>query len=233
MWLRDYHLDGLRLDAVHALVDNRALNILEELAVAVDALAAVAGRSIVLVAESDLNNPRLITPRQAGGYGLDAQWNDDFHHSVHALVTGERQGYYSDFGALSAVAKTLTKAYFHDGTWSSFRGRTHGRPVDTRETPAYRFVVFTQDNLTSPDNNIPNHNKPTAFEAVNYGTEFLAPALVTETGMLPGDPEDLRRRVPVGRLGRPEEVADLALAMLRNAYLTNQVVSLDGGMYPR
>jgi malto-oligosyltrehalose trehalohydrolase len=145
MWLRDYHLDGLRLDAVHALVDNRALNILEELAVAVDALAAVAGRSIVLVAESDLNNPRLITPRQAGGYGLDAQWNDDFHHSVHALVTGERQGYYSDFGALSAVAKTLTKAYFHDGTWSAFRGRTHGRPVDTRETQAYRFVVFTQD----------------------------------------------------------------------------------------
>ena len=145
MWLRDYHLDGLRLDAVHALVDTRALNILEELAVAVDALAAAAGRSIVLVAESDLNNPRLITARQAGGFGLDAQWNDDFHHAVHALVTGERQGYYSDFGSLAGVAKTLTRAYFHDGTWSAFRGRTHGRPVDTRETPAYRFVVFDQD----------------------------------------------------------------------------------------
>jgi maltooligosyltrehalose trehalohydrolase len=145
MWLRDYHLDGLRLDAVHALVDTRALNILEELVVAVDTLAAAAGRSIVLVAESDLNNPRLITARQTGGYGLDAQWNDDFHHSVHALVTGERQGYYSDFGTLRAVAKTLTKAYFHDGTWSTFRGRTHGRPVDTRETSAYRFVVFDQD----------------------------------------------------------------------------------------
>ena len=145
MWLRDYHLDGLRLDAVHALVDTRALHILEELAVAVDAFAAAAGRSIVLVAESDLNNPRLITARQAGGFGLDAQWNDDFHHAVHALVTGERQGYYSDFGSLSGVAKTLTRAYFHDGTWSAFRGRTHGRPVDTRETPAYRFVVFDQD----------------------------------------------------------------------------------------
>ena len=145
MWLRDYHLDGLRLDAVHALVDTRALHILEELAVAVDALAAAAGRSIVLVAESDLNNPRLITARQAGGYGLDAQWNDDFHHAVHALVTGERQGYYSDFGSLAGVAKTLTRAYFHDGTWSAFRGRTHGRPVDTRQTPAYRFVVFDQD----------------------------------------------------------------------------------------
>ncbi len=145
MWLRDYHLDGLRLDAVHALVDTRALNILEELAVAVDAFAAAAGRSIVLVAESDLNNPRLITAREAGGFGLDAQWNDDFHHAVHALVTGERQGYYSDFGSLAGVAKTLTRAYFHDGTWSAFRGRTHGRPVDTRQTPAYRFVVFDQD----------------------------------------------------------------------------------------
>ncbi|HEY6495483.1 MAG TPA: alpha-amylase family glycosyl hydrolase, partial [Trebonia sp.] len=120
MWLRDYHLDGLRLDAVHALVDTRALNILEELAVAVDAFAAAAGRSIVLVAESDLNNPRLITAREEGGFGLDAQWNDDFHHAVHALVTGERQGYYRDFGALAGLAKTLTRAYFHDGTWSSF-----------------------------------------------------------------------------------------------------------------
>jgi malto-oligosyltrehalose trehalohydrolase len=144
-WLRDYHLDGLRLDAVHALVDNRAVHILEELAVAVDALAAATGRSLTLVAESDLNNPRLMTARQAGGYGLDAQWDDDFHHCVHALVTGERQGYYSDFGALWGVAKVLTKAYFHDGSWSAFRGRTHGRPVDTLTVPAYRFVVFIQD----------------------------------------------------------------------------------------
>jgi maltooligosyltrehalose trehalohydrolase len=145
MWLRDYHLDGLRLDAVHALVDNRALHILEELAVAVDSLATASGRSLTLVAESDLNNPRLITTTQAGGYGLDAQWDDDFHHSVHALVTGERQGYYSDFGSISGFAKVLTSAYFHNGTWSAFRGRTHGRPVDTLVMPAYRFVVFTQD----------------------------------------------------------------------------------------
>jgi maltooligosyltrehalose trehalohydrolase len=145
MWLRDYHFDGLRLDAVHALQDHRAVHILEELAAAVDVFATASGRSIVLVAESDMNNPRLITDRQAGGYGLSAQWDDDFHHAVHTLVTGERQGYYGDFGTMAAVAKTITGAYFHDGSWSSFRERTHGRPVDTRQVPGYRFVVFLQD----------------------------------------------------------------------------------------
>jgi malto-oligosyltrehalose trehalohydrolase len=145
MWLRDYHLDGLRLDAVHAFQDQRAVHILEELAAAADALSASAGRPMVLVAESDLNNPRLVTAREGGGYGLTAQWNDDFHHMVHALVTGERQGYYTDFGTMAGLAKTLTRAYFHDGTWSTFRERTHGRPVDVHRTPGYRFVVFAQD----------------------------------------------------------------------------------------
>jgi maltooligosyltrehalose trehalohydrolase len=145
MWLRDYHLDGLRLDAVHAFQDHRAVHILEELGVAADTFATASGRTIVLVAESDLNNPRLITARQAGGYGLTAQWDDDFHHTLHALVTGERQGYYGDFGAVAALAKVLAGAYYHDGTWSSFRQRSHGRPVDTLSTPGYRFVVFDQD----------------------------------------------------------------------------------------
>jgi malto-oligosyltrehalose trehalohydrolase len=145
MWLRDFHIDGLRLDAVHAFSDHRATHILEELATEVDALAAATGRSIVLIAETDLNDPRLITPREAGGYGLTGQWNDDFHHTVHAAVTGERQGYYADFGSMAALAKTLTGAYFHDGGWSSFRGRSHGRPVDRATTPAYRFIGFLQD----------------------------------------------------------------------------------------
>ena len=145
MWLRDFHVDGLRLDAVHAFQDNRAVHLLEELSVAVDELAAASRRPLVLVAESDMNNPRLITPRAAGGYGLTGQWDDDFHHAVHALVTGERQGYYEDFGAIAAVAKVLAGAYFHDGTWSSFRQRTHGRRVDTRTTPGSQFVVFAQD----------------------------------------------------------------------------------------
>lgn len=145
MWLRDFHIDGLRLDAVHALEDHRALHILEELAEAAAGGTGTTGRSAVLIAESDLNNPRLISPRAAGGYGLDAQWTDDFHHALHAAVTGERQGYYADFGSMAALAKVFTRAYFHDGTWSSFRGRAHGRPVDVYTVPAHRFVVFTQD----------------------------------------------------------------------------------------
>jgi len=145
MWLRDYHLDGLRLDAVHALQDGRALHILEELAVAVDGLRAQAGREMALIAESDLGDPRLVTSREGGGYGLDAQWNDDFHHAVHAALTGERQGYYGDFGSMDALAKTMTKVFFHDGTWSSFRGRSHGRPVDPLRTSGHRFLGFIQN----------------------------------------------------------------------------------------
>ena len=99
MWLRDYHVDGLRLDAVHALRDNRATHLLEELAVEVEALSAHVGRPLSLIAESDLNDPRLITAREAGGYGLHAQWDDDVHHACTPLLTGERQGYYADFAA--------------------------------------------------------------------------------------------------------------------------------------
>ena len=129
MWLRDYHLDGLRLDAVHAFEDHRALHFLEELAVEVQALGARLNRDMVLIAESDLNDPRLVTSREAGGFGLTGQWSDDFHHAVHAAITGERQGYYCDFGSVRALVKTLTRVFFHDGTWSAFRSRSHGRPV--------------------------------------------------------------------------------------------------------
>jgi maltooligosyltrehalose trehalohydrolase len=145
MWLRDYHLDGLRLDAVHALTDSRAMHLLEQLVTEVEALAAHVNRPLSLVAESDLNDPRLVTAREAGGYGLTAQWSDDFHHALHAVLTGERQGYYADFGALSALAKTLTRTYFHDGTWSSFRRRKHGRPVNTSATPGHRFLGYLQN----------------------------------------------------------------------------------------
>ncbi|MFC9187556.1 malto-oligosyltrehalose trehalohydrolase [Streptomyces cyaneofuscatus] len=145
-WLRDYRLDGLRLDAVHALADTRALTFLEELSTAVDALAVELGRPLGLIAESDLCDPRTTTPRPAGGLGLHAQWNDDFHHALHTALTGESQGYYADFARapLAALAKTVTSAFFHNGTWSSFRGRTHGRPVDVSRTPAHRFVGYAQ-----------------------------------------------------------------------------------------
>jgi maltooligosyltrehalose trehalohydrolase len=145
LWLRDYHLDGLRLDAVHALEDHRAVHFLEELGVRVDELSAELGRSLVLIAESDANDPRLVTSREAGGYGLSGVWNDDFHHAVHAAVTGERQGYYADFGSLECLAATYARVFWHAGTWSSFRERTHGRPVDVLRTPAYRFICFDQD----------------------------------------------------------------------------------------
>jgi maltooligosyltrehalose trehalohydrolase len=145
MWLRDYHVDGLRLDAVHALRDQRALPLLEELAVEVEAFSTHLGRPLSLIVESDLNDPRLITPREAGGFGLHAQWNDDAHHALHTLLTGERQGYYADFGSLECLADVLTGGFFHTGGRSSFRGRGHGRPVDRRRVPGHRFVAYLQN----------------------------------------------------------------------------------------
>ncbi|MBG0851683.1 malto-oligosyltrehalose trehalohydrolase [Streptomyces spinoverrucosus] len=145
-WLRDYRLDGLRLDAVHALADTRALHFLEELSAAVDALAADSGRPLFLIAESDRNDPRLITARDKGGLGVQAQWNDDFHHALHAALTGESQGYYADFARapVSALAKTLGGGFFHDGAYSSFRGRHHGRPLDRTRVSAHRLLGYSQ-----------------------------------------------------------------------------------------
>ncbi|HEY2765709.1 MAG TPA: malto-oligosyltrehalose trehalohydrolase [Pseudonocardiaceae bacterium] len=144
-WLRDYHLDGLRLDAVHALRDTRATPLLEELATEVDDLAVHLCRPLSLIAESDLNDPRIVTPRAAGGHGLAAQWDDDIHHCLHATLTGERQGYYVDFGALPDLARTLRGGFFHDGRWSSFRQRAHGRPVDTATLPGWKFLAYLQN----------------------------------------------------------------------------------------
>ncbi|MEU6097201.1 malto-oligosyltrehalose trehalohydrolase [Streptomyces sp. NPDC047079] len=145
-WLRDYRLDGLRLDAVHALHDTRALHFLEELSSAVDALAAETGRPLFLIAESDLGDPRVVTARAEHGLGLHAQWNDDFHHALHTALTGESQGYYEDFARapLAALAKTLTGGFFHDGTYSTFRGRRHGRPLDRARVSAHRLLGYAQ-----------------------------------------------------------------------------------------
>lgn len=142
-WMRDFHVDGLRLDAVHALVDTTAIHILEELSLETDALAEQLGRPLALIAESDRNDPRFITPRSALGYGMTAQWDDDIHHALHTAVSGERHGYYSDFGSIATLAETLKSGYFHAGTFSSFRRRRHGRPLDTATIPGYRLMSYT------------------------------------------------------------------------------------------
>ena len=152
MWLGDYHVDGLRLDAVHALIDTSDRHILKQIAEETGALSAYLGKPLTLIAESDLNDPTLITPREGvfaptgrGGFGLDAQWSDDFHHAVHVALTRETAGYYSDFEPLEALAKVMTSGFFHDGTYSSFRGREHGHPVNTAEMPTWRLVVANQN----------------------------------------------------------------------------------------
>ncbi|HZA11436.1 malto-oligosyltrehalose trehalohydrolase [Mycobacterium sp.] len=142
-WMRVFHADGLRLDAVHALVDTTAIHILEELAAETDALAHQLGRPLSLIGESDRNDPRLITGRHRGGYGLAAQWDDDIHHAIHSAVSGERQGYYADFGSLETLATTLQNGYFHAGTYSSFRGRRHGRPLDKSTIPATSLMAYS------------------------------------------------------------------------------------------
>jgi maltooligosyltrehalose trehalohydrolase len=145
MWLRDYHVDGLRLDAVHAIEDTSPTHVLAELADEVHALAAELARPLTLIAESDLNDPKVITPRADGGWGMDAQWDDDVHHALHALLTGERQGYYCDFGSLAVLAKTFTKAFLHDGGYSTFRHKDWGAPIDPARHPGRQFVVCLQN----------------------------------------------------------------------------------------
>ena len=145
MWLRDFHVDALRLDAVHALVDDSPTHVLAEMSDIRDALITELGRPLTLIAESDLNDPIMITSRVAGGYGLDAQWADDVHHALHSLLTGEQQGYYCDFGSLEVLAKTLTSAFLHDGTHSTFRGKTWGKPIDPNVHRGRQFVVCLQN----------------------------------------------------------------------------------------
>ncbi|MBU4273787.1 MAG: malto-oligosyltrehalose trehalohydrolase [Planctomycetes bacterium] len=138
-WVRDFHADGLRLDAVHAIHDFSARHILAELQSEVQAEAARAGRVVHVIAESDLNDVRLVVPPERGGHGLDAAWSDDFHHCVHALLTGERDGYYRDFGRPEQLAKAYNDVYVYDGCYSPFRQRRHGNRVG--EADRTRFVV--------------------------------------------------------------------------------------------
>jgi maltooligosyltrehalose trehalohydrolase len=143
MWLRDYHVDGLRIDAVHAFVDLTARHLLEEMADAVAALASDVGRAFILIAESDLNDPRIVRSRTLGGYGIDAQWSDDLHHALHTTLTGEGDGYYEDFVGFADVARAMEHGWVYAGQHSRHRGRRHGR--STAGLPFEQFVGFAQN----------------------------------------------------------------------------------------
>jgi maltooligosyltrehalose trehalohydrolase len=138
-WVRDFGIDGLRLDAIHAIFDSSAEHIVEAVARRVHAVR----QDALVIAESGLNDPRVMRPRARGGYGCDAAWADDFHHALRTLVTDDRDGYYAEFGHVADLAKAYRRPHVHDGTYSSFRRRRFGAPAD--DVPVERFVVFSQN----------------------------------------------------------------------------------------
>jgi maltooligosyltrehalose trehalohydrolase len=142
-WLRDFHIDGLRLDAIHSLVDRSAIHFLEQLSKEVSLLSRQLGRQLVLIAESDLNDPRLVTDISFNGLGMDAQWSDDFHHALFAILRGKEQGYYEDFGHIADLCKAIISTFVYDGIYSTYRGHTHGRPV--RAILQTRFLGYIQN----------------------------------------------------------------------------------------
>lgn len=143
MWLRDYHFDGLRLDAVHAYMDRSAIHFMEQLSTEVRALETETDKHYAVIAESDLNDPRFVKPVEAGGYGMDAAWSDDFHHALVTVLTAKRTGYYSDFGSIADLAKALKSVFVYDGIYSPHRDRIQGRPVEG--IPAWRFFGYSQN----------------------------------------------------------------------------------------
>ncbi|WP_435017018.1 malto-oligosyltrehalose trehalohydrolase [Tundrisphaera sp. TA3] len=231
MWLRDYHFDGLRLDAVHAIVDTSAIHFLEQLANEVDVLKAHLGRHLILIAESDLNDPRVVRPFELGGFGIDAQWSDDFHHALHSAITGEVNGYYSDFGSLSDLATAFKSSYVYSGQVSKYRLRRHGRPPIGLS--GHHFLGYVQNHdqlgnraqgdrlchLTTPERAkmaaalvLTSPFVPMLFQ----GEEFRATAPFQYFADFSDDP-DLSRAVSEGRCKefgqfgwRPEDVPDPA-----------------------
>jgi maltooligosyltrehalose trehalohydrolase len=143
MWLRDYRCDGLRLDAVHAIIDMSPTHLLEAIATRAEEVAIETGRDLWVIAESDSNDPRLVRGRASGGYGLSAQWNDDFHHALHTLLTGESFGYYEDFNGADDLCTALQRAFVYAGRYSQHRKHTVGRPIG--DLPRSRFVAYSQN----------------------------------------------------------------------------------------
>ena len=145
MWLRDFHCDGLRFDAVHEFFDRSAVHFMEQLSIEVECLGATLGREFYLIAESDLNDPRVVRSREANGYGMDSQWSDDFHHSLFTLLYNKEpgRGYYDDFGSICDLHKSLKHAFVYDGKYSGYRKSKHGRPVEGLS--AHHFIHFAQN----------------------------------------------------------------------------------------
>jgi maltooligosyltrehalose trehalohydrolase len=179
MWMRDFHIDGLRLDAVHAYVDRSAIHILEQLAAETEALETATGRRLVLIAESDLNDPRLVTAREAGGYGLHAQWSDDFHHALFTVLTPGQGGYYADFGKLAHLKKALEETFVYDGIYSHYRKREHGRTA--RHLSQHRFLGYIQNHDQVGNRAVGDR----LHESAGFGRAKLAAALMLTGPFVP------------------------------------------------
>jgi maltooligosyltrehalose trehalohydrolase len=142
-WVTEFHIDALRLDAIHAIVDPSAVPFLEDLGAAVHQEAARLGRNVYVIPESDRNDSRFVAPRASGGVGLDGQWSDDFHHAMHTLLTGERAGYYQDFGRMADLATAYREGFVYSGKYSAYRRQRHGN--SSRHLEARQFIVFAQN----------------------------------------------------------------------------------------
>jgi maltooligosyltrehalose trehalohydrolase len=177
-WVTEYHIDGLRIDAIHGIFDFSARHILFDIREAVHQQAKRLDRHIVVIAESDLNDVRVINPPSKGGYGLDAQWNDDFHHCLHTLLTGEQRGYYEDFGELNQLVKALRDGFVYSGQYSSYRRRRHGS--SSKHLPPSKFVIFSQ-NHDQVGNRLKGDRLSTlvSFEALKLaaGMVLLSPSI--------------------------------------------------------
>jgi len=179
MWLRDYHIDGLRLDAIHAFQDDSAVHFLEQLSLEVEELSAHLGRYLFLIAESDLNDPRVIRSRDAHGFGMDAQWSDDFHHALFSLMTGQMDGYMADFGSFQDLATALNEGFVYSGDHSGYRGRRHGRRVFGLS--GRHFVVFCENH-----DQVGNRAKGERIgQLVSPGMQRIAAALMMLSPFVP------------------------------------------------
>jgi maltooligosyltrehalose trehalohydrolase len=175
-WITEYHIDALRLDAIHAIVDPSARTFLEELSATVHAKATELGRDVYLIPEDNRNDARVVSPPEVGGWGFDAVWNDDFHHSLHVLLTGERDAYYQDFHGVDDLAGAYRDGFLYSGQYSKYRRKRYG--ISSKRIPAQRFVVFSQNHDQVGNRSVGDrHSQSLSFEQLKLaaGTVLLSP----------------------------------------------------------